>query len=517
MVKLKRGIISETVSFIKGEGEMDLILAIDQGTTSTRAIVFNKQGQVIEESQREITCLYPTSGWVEQDANEIWISTLSVLNSVLLSPKIDVQDIKGIGITNQRETTILWDKKTGRPLYHAIVWQSRQTESICENWKAQGLEAIVKEKTGLLIDPYFSASKIRFLLDHVPGIQEKVAKGEVLFGTVDSYLVWKLSGGKTHITDVTNASRTLLFNIHTGTWDEELLELFSIPKSILPEVRQTSEVYTYTMDYMTGIPLPIAAVCGDQQAALFGQNCFYKGDVKNTYGTGCFMLMNTGEKPVYSKNGLVTTIAWGLDGKINYALEGSIFVAGAAIQWLRDEMKLIDSASDSEYMANKVKDTNGCFVVPAFTGLGAPHWDQYARGTIVGITRGVNKYHIIRATLESIALQTYDVLKAMKADSGIDIDSLKVDGGASANDTLMQMQSDFISVPVIRPVCVETTARGAAYLAGLAVSYWENKEEVIRNNHIDKLFKPEISDDERNKKISGWEKAVKYSYGWAKE
>lgn len=508
MVKLKRGIISETVSFIKGEGEMDLILAIDQGTTSTRAIVFNKQGQVIEQSQREITCLYPTSGWVEQDANEIWISTLSVLNSVLLSPKIDVQDIKGIGITNQRETTILWDKKTGRPLYHAIVWQSRQTESICENWKAQGLEAIVKEKTGLLIDPYFSASKIRFLLNHVPGIQEKVAKGEVLFGTVDSYLVWKLSGGKTHITDVTNASRTLLFNIHTGTWDEELLELFSIPKSILPEVRQTSEVYTYTMDYMTGIPLPIAAVCGDQQAALFGQNCFYKGDVKNTYGTGCFVLMNTGTEPVLSSHGLLTTIAWKINNEIHYALEGSVFIGGSAIQWLRDGLRIIKHAKDSEDYANRVTDCGGVYVVPAFVGLGTPYWDSDVRGGVFGLSRGTSKEHFIRATLEAIAYQSKDVITAMEEDLGHSMNVLKVDGGAAKNSFLMQFQSDILGVDVSVPMTTETTALGVAYLAGLATGVYKSMDEIASYWQSNQQYKARITEEQRETLYGGWKKAI---------
>ena len=494
---------------------MSLILSIDQGTTSTRAIVFNKKGEVIEKAQREITCLYPSLGWVEQDANEIWVSTMSVISSVLLSGKVDVSQIKGIGITNQRETTIMWDKVTGKPLYHAIVWQSRQTDAICEKWKEKGYEQMVKEKTGLLINSYFSASKIRWMLDHIEGIEEKIARHEVLFGTVDSYLVWKLSGGNAHITDVTNASRTLLFNIYTGTWDDDLLEAFGIPKSILPEVRQTSEIYTYTLPHITGRPLPIAAVCGDQQAALFGQTCFNAGEAKNTFGTGCFMLMNTGETPVYSENGLVTTIAWGLDGKVNYALEGSIFVAGAAIQWLRDELRIIESAADSEHMANMVEDTNGCYVVPAFTGLGAPHWDQYARGAIVGLTRGVNKYHIVRATLESLAFQVNDVLEAMKVDSKIELESLKVDGGASQNNLLMQMQSDIINAPVKRPRCVETTAMGAAYLAGLAVGYWKSKEEVIKNWEIDKVFTPQICEENRTKKIKGWHKAVGRSKGWA--
>lgn len=487
---------------------MSLILAIDQGTTSTRAILFNKKGEIIEKAQQEITCLYPKPGWVEQDANEIWISTLSVLNSVLLSPKVDINQIKGIGITNQRETTILWDKRTGRPLYNAIVWQSRQTESICENWKEQGFEEIVKEKTGLLIDPYFSASKIRFLLDHVPRIQEKVANGDVLFGTVDSYLVWKLSGGKTHITDVTNASRTLLFNIHTQTWDEELLNLFNIPKTILPEVRQTSEIYTYTMDYMTGIPLPVASVCGDQQAALFGQVCFHKGDVKNTYGTGCFVLMNTGKQPVISNHGLLTTVAWKIDHQIYYALEGSVFVAGSAIQWLRDGLRMIKEASDSESYATRVKDCGGVYVVPAFVGLGTPYWDSEVRGGVFGLTRGSSKEHFIRATLEAIAYQSKDVIKAMEEDLGHPINRLKVDGGASKNQFLMQFQSDILGVDVFVPTITETTASGAAYLAGLATGVYENIDEISMYWQANQKYQAVMTEEERQKLYEGWKKAI---------
>ncbi|MDO4926715.1 MAG: glycerol kinase GlpK [Turicibacter sp.] len=487
---------------------MSLILAIDQGTTSTRAILFNKKGEIIEKAQQEITCLYPKPGWVEQDANEIWISTLSVLNSVLLSPKVDINQIKGIGITNQRETTILWDKRTGRPLYNAIVWQSRQTESICENWKEQGFEEIVKEKTGLLIDPYFSASKIRFLLDHVPRIQEKVANGDVLFGTVDSYLVWKLSGGKTHITDVTNASRTLLFNIHTQTWDEELLNLFNIPKTILPEVRQTSEIYTYTMDYMTGIPLPVASVCGDQQAALFGQVCFHKGDVKNTYGTGCFVLMNTGKQPVISNHGLLTTVAWKIDHQIYYALEGSVFVAGSAIQWLRDGLRMIKEASDSESYATRVKDCGGVYVVPAFVGLGTPYWDSEVRGGVFGLTRGSSKEHFIRATLEAIAYQSKDVIKAMEEDLGHPINRLKVDGGASKNQFLMQFQSDILGVDVFVPTITETTALGAAYLAGLATGVYENIDEISMYWQANQKYQAVMTEEERQKLYEGWKKAI---------
>ena len=487
---------------------MSLILAIDQGTTSTRAIIFNKQGEVIEKAQQEITCLYPNPGWVEQNANEIWISTLAVLNNVLLSPKVDINQIKGIGITNQRETTILWDKKTGRPLYHAIVWQSRQTESICEDWKAKGYETIVKEKTGLLIDPYFSASKIRFLLDHIPGIEEKVSKGEVLFGTVDSYLVWKLSGGEAHITDVTNASRTLLFNIHTGTWDDELLELFNIPKNILPEIRQTSEIYTYTKDYMTGIPLPVAAVCGDQQAALFGQGCFYKGDVKNTYGTGCFVLMNTGTKPVISNHGLLTTVAWKINNQLHYALEGSVFVAGSAIQWLRDGLRMIKSAKDSEHYAKLVEDCGGVYVVPAFVGLGTPYWDSEVRGGVFGLTRGTTKEHFIRATLEAIAYQSKDVITAMEEDLGHPINRLKVDGGASKNEFLMQFQSDILGVNVTVPKVTETTALGVAYLAGLATGLYESVDEISAYWQANKQYEAVMSKEQREHLYKGWQKAI---------
>lgn len=433
--------------------------------------------------------------------------------------KIDASyaDIAGIGITNQRETTIVWDKKTGEPVYNAIVWQCRRTSEYCDELKNKNLTEVFRKKTGLIIDAYFSGTKIKWILDNVEGARERAEKGELLFGTVETWLIWKLTKGKVHVTDYSNASRTLLFNINTLEWDEEILEILNIPKSMLPEVKPSSCVYGKSHSKFFGGEIPVAGAAGDQQAALFGQTCFDAGEVKNTYGTGCFMLMNTGDKPVFSKNGLVTTIAWGLDGKITYALEGSIFVAGASIQWIRDELRLIDSSEDSEYMAKKVKDTNGCYVVPAFTGLGAPHWDQYARGVIVGITRGVNKYHIIRATLESIAYQVNDVIDAMKADSGIEISALKVDGGASANDFLMQIQSDLINAPVRRPKCVETTAMGAAYLAGLAVGYWKDKKDVIKNWNIDKTFYPDINEEERINKIKGWNKAVKYSYGWAKD
>ncbi|MCH5262104.1 MAG: glycerol kinase GlpK [Lachnospiraceae bacterium] len=493
------------------------IMALDAGTTSNRCILFNERGEMCSVAQREFTQYFPQPGWVEHDADEIWATQLGVAVEAMNMIGVTAEDIAAIGITNQRETAIVWDKNTGVPVYHAIVWQCRRTSEDCDALMAKGLTDKFKQKTGLVIDAYFSATKIKWILDHVPGARQKAENGDLLFGTVETWLIWKLTKGAVHVTDYSNASRTMLFNINTLEWDDEILAELNIPRSMLPEVKASSCVYGNADPSFLGGPIPIAGAAGDQQAALFGQTCFTAGEVKNTYGTGCFLLMNTGEKPVFSDNGLVTTIAWGLDGKVNYALEGSIFVAGAAVQWLRDEMRLIDSAMDSEYMANKVKDSNGCYVVPAFTGLGAPHWDQYARGTIVGITRGVNKYHIIRATLESIAYQASDVLKAMEADSQIKITSLKVDGGASANNFLMQTQADIVNVPVIRPQCVETTAMGAAYLAGLAVGYWANKEDVIKNWTSDQIFKPAITEEDREKKIKGWNKAVKYAYGWAKE
>ena len=495
----------------------EYIMAIDQGTTSTRAILFDHESRIVNVAQKELTQYFPEPGWVEHDSNEIWLSVLAVMAEVITTSGISPSQVKGIGITNQRETTVVWNRETGLPVYHAVVWQSRQTSEICDRLKKMGYEKMVRNKTGLRIDPYFSATKIRWILQNIPEAKELAENGNLLFGTIDTWLIWNLTGGQVHATDYSNASRTMLFNIHTLEWDREILDLLEIPASILPEVRPSSGVFGSTLPLLFGAPIPVAGVAGDQQAALFGQTCFKPGEAKNTYGTGCFLLMNTGEKPVFSKNGLVTTIAWGLDGKVEYALEGSIFVAGASIQWLRDEMKFIDSAADSEYMAKKVKNTNGCYVVPAFTGLGAPHWDQYARGTIVGITRGVNKYHIIRATLESLAYQVNDVLQAMRADSGIKLETLKVDGGACANNLLMQMQADISNAPVNRPLCVETTAMGAAYLAGLAVGYWSSKEDVIKNSGIDRVFEPEISEEERTRKVNGWNKAVKYSYGWAKE
>ena len=493
------------------------VMALDAGTTSNRCIIFNEKGEMCSVAQKEFTQYFPKPGWVEHDANEIWSSQLGVAVEAMAKLGIGADDIAAIGITNQRETTIVWDKSTGEPVYNAIVWQCRRTSEYCDTLKDKGLTDKFREKTGLIIDAYFSGTKLKWILDNVDGVRERAEKGELLFGTVETWLIWKLTKGKAHVTDYSNASRTLLFNIKDLTWDKEILEELNIPESMLPEPKPSSCVYGYSDASFFGKEIPIAGAAGDQQAALFGQTCFNPGEAKNTYGTGCFMLMNTGETPVYSNNGLVTTIAWGLDGKVNYALEGSIFVAGASIQWLRDELRIIESAADSEYMAKKVKDTNGCYVVPAFTGLGAPYWDQYARGTIVGLSRGVNKYHIIRATLESIGYQVNDVLHAMKADSGIDLAALKVDGGASANDFLMQFQSDIINAPVKRPSCVETTAMGAAYLAGLAVGYWGSKEDVIKNWAIDKVFTPAMDGEDREEKIKGWNKAVKCSFGWAKE
>ncbi|MGN0334940.1 MAG: glycerol kinase GlpK [Lachnospiraceae bacterium] len=493
------------------------IMALDAGTTSNRCILFDRSGKIVSVAQKEFTQYFPQPGWVEHDANEIWSCQLGVAVEAMTKVGASAEDIAGIGITNQRETAIVWDKYTGEPVYHAIVWQCRRTSAFCDSLAKKGLTEMFREKTGLRIDAYFSGTKIRWILDHVEGARERAERGDLLFGTVETWLIWKLTKGRVHVTDYSNASRTLLFNIKELKWDEEILRELEIPACMLPEVKPSSCIYGKTDESFFHGEIPIAGAAGDQQAALFGQTCFAPGEAKNTYGTGCFMLMNTGETPVYSRNGLVTTIAWGLDGKVTYALEGSIFVAGAAIQWLRDEMRLVDSAADTEYMASKVKDTNGCYVVPAFTGLGAPHWDQYARGTIVGITRGVNKYHIIRATLESLAYQVDEVIRAMEADSGISLTSLKVDGGASNNNLLMQMQADLIDAPVRRPSCVESTAMGAAYLAGLAVRYWKNKEEVMENWSVDRTFLPQITEAERAGKIKGWKKAVTYAYNWARD
>lgn len=493
------------------------IMALDAGTTSNRCILFNKKGEICSMAQREFTQYFPKPGWVEHDADEIWASQLGVAVEAMNKIGASAGDIAGIGITNQRETVVVWNRITGEPICRAIVWQCRRTSDYCDSLKEKGLTEKFRKKTGLVIDAYFSGTKVKWILDNVPGARERARRGELLFGTVETWLIWKMTKGRIHVTDYSNASRTMLFNINTLQWDDEILTELDIPRCMLPEVRPSSCIYGETDPSFLGGPIPIAGAAGDQQAALFGQTCFTPGEAKNTYGTGCFLLMNTGDTPVFSKNGLITTIAWGLDGEITYALEGSIFVAGAAIQWLRDEMRLIDSAADSAYMAQKVPDTNGCYVVPAFTGLGAPHWDQYARGTIVGITRGVNKYHIIRATLESLAYQVNDVLSAMNADSGIALAALKADGGASANDFLMQFQADIINAPVKRPACVETTAAGAAYLAGLAVGYWTDKKDIIKNQVIERTFAPSSAEDDRAKRIKGWNKAVKYSFGWAKE
>lgn len=493
------------------------VMALDAGTTSNRCILFNKKGEMCSVAQKEFTQIFPKPGWVEHDANEIWSCMLGVAVEAMQKIGATAKDISSIGITNQRETAIVWDKETGEPVYNAIVWQCRRTSEYCDSLKEKGLTDTFREKTGLVIDAYFSGTKVKWILDNVEGAKERAKNGELLFGTVETWLIWKLTKGAVHITDYSNASRTLMFNINTLEWDKDILKELDIPEIMLPTPLPSSYVYGKTDPLFFGGPIKIGGAAGDQQCALFGQTCFEPGEVKNTYGTGGFLLMNTGEKPIFSKNGLVTTIAWGLDGKVNYALEGSIFVAGAAIQWLRDELKILESASDSEYMAKKVPDTNGCYVVPAFTGLGAPYWDQYARGTIVGLTRGVNKYHIIRATLESMVYQVNDVIKAMEADAGMSLSSLNVDGGASANDFLLQTQSDIINAPVNRPRCVETTAIGAAYLAGLATGFWKDKSQVIKNAKIDKTFKPAISDEKRNEMISGWQKAVKCSFGWAKE
>ncbi len=496
---------------------MKYIMSLDQGTTSSRCILFDHAGNICSTAQKEFRQIFPHPGWVEHDAEEIWTTTLEVSRAAMEKLGVTAEDIAAIGITNQRETTIVWDKATGEPVCRAIVWQCRRTSAYCDSLKEKGLVDTFRAKTGLVIDAYFSGTKLRWILENVPGARERAERGELLFGTVETWLIWRLTGGKAHVTDYSNASRTMLFNINTLQWDDEILAELDIPKCMLPEVRPSSCVYGETLAQFFGARIPIAGAAGDQQSALFGQTCFRPGEAKNTYGTGCFLLMNTGDTPVFSRNGLVTTIAWGLDEKVTYALEGSIFVAGAAIQWLRDEMRLIDSAPDSEYMAGKVKDTNGCYVVPAFTGLGAPHWDQYARGTIVGLTRGVNKYHIIRATLDSLCYQTGDVLKAMEADSGIRLAALKVDGGACANNYLMQTQADISDAPVLRPACVETTAMGAAYLAGLAVGYWAGTAEIRKNWCVDRLFAPNIPDSLREKRIRGWKKAVECSLGWAKD
>ena len=494
------------------------VMALDAGTTSNRCILFNEKGEMCSVAQKEFTQFFPQPGWVEHDANEIWQTQLSVARQAMKKVNAKPEDIAAIGITNQRETTIVWDRKTGQPVYHAIVWQCRRTADMKEELigKYPDIADTAYHKTGLVFDPYFSGTKLRWILNNVEGVRERAEAGELCFGTVDTWLIYKLTKGRVFATDYSNASRTLMFNINTCDWDEELCKQLEVPMSMLPEAKPSSYVFGESDPEFFGGPIKIAGVAGDQQAALFGQTCFKPGMAKNTYGTGCFMLMNIGEKPIYPNNGLLTTIAWGLDGKVEYALEGSVFVAGAAIQWLRDEPKIIDGSPDSEYFATRVPDTNGCYVVPAFTGLGAPYWDPYARGAITGLTRGVNKYHLIRATLESLAFQTSDVLAAMEEGSGVKLEALKVDGGACKNNFLMQFQSDIINAPVHRPVCVETTAMGASYLAGLAVGFWEGKEDVIRNWEIDRKFTPAMDEETRAKELKYWKQAVNATLGWAK-
>lgn len=493
------------------------ILAFDAGTTSQRCLLFDKMGKIVSVAQREITQYYPHPGWVEHDASEIWATQIGVAIEAMQRINVSAEEIAAIGITNQRETTIVWDKNTGEPVMHAIVWQCRRTAEYCDALNAQGVTEMIRKKTGLELDAYFSASKIRWILENVPGAREKAERGDLLFGTVDCWLIWKLTQGNCHVTDVSNASRTMLFNIHTMTWDDDLLKLFDIPKAMLPTVCPSSSVYGETELAFFGVPIPIAGVAGDQQAALFGQTCFSAGDVKNTYGTGCFMLMNTGDTPVLSQHGLVTTVAWKIGDKISYALEGSIFVAGAAVQWLRDELRVLDTAPQSEELATAVADTNGCYVVPAFTGLGAPFWDPYARGTIVGLTRGVNRNHLVRATLESMAYQSLDVLNAMQEDAGLDFTALRVDGGAARNNFLMQFQSDMMQRPVYRPASIETTARGAAFLAGLAVGFWPDYEALYALQADDACFTPLMSVEKRDTLQRGWHRAVRCAMGWAKE
>lgn len=495
--------------------EKKYIMALDQGTTSCRTILFNHDSEIVATAQNEFTQYFPKPGWVEHNPNEIWSTQVGTMSEVIAKAGIDPQEIAAIGITNQRETTVVWDKTTGQPIYNAIVWQSRQTMEICDELKAKGLSDIFHKKTGLLIDAYFAGTKVKWILDNIVGAREKAEAGDLLFGTIDTWLVWKLTGGKVHVTDYSNASRTLMYNIRELKWDDELLEYLTIPKSMLPEVKPSSEVYGMTVPSVTqGVEIPVAGMAGDQQSALFGQTCFKAGMAKNTYGTGGFMLMNTGSQLYDSKNGLLTTIAWGLNGEVEYALEGSIFVAGSAIQWLRDGLKVLDSAPDSEYYANKVKNSDGVYVVPAFVGLGAPYWDMKARGGIFGLTRGTTKNHIIRATLESLAYQTKDVLDAMQSDSGIKLNSLKVDGGAVANNLMMQFQSDILNVDVERPKITETTALGAAYLAGLAVGFWKNKEELVDSWQIDRKFEPNMDEKERKELYLGWLKAVRRTMNW---
>lgn len=493
------------------------ILALDQGTTSSRAIIFDKQGNIVATAQKEFTQIFPQPGWVEHDANEIWSTQLGVATEAVLKAGITVSDVAAIGITNQRETTVVWDRNTSQPIYNAIVWQDRRTAEYCDSLKKDGHAPTIKEKTGLVTDAYFSGTKVKWILDNVEGAREKAGRGELCFGTVDSWLLWKLTNGQVHATDVSNASRTLLFNIYELTWDEALLKLFDIPASMLPEVRSSSEVYGHTANILTASNIPVAGIAGDQQSALFGQMCIDPGMVKNTYGTGCFMLMNTGEKPVPSNNNLLTTIAWKINGQVQYALEGSVFIGGAVVQWLRDGLKIIQRSGDVEELASKVKDNGGVYVVPAFTGLGAPYWNPYARGTIVGLSRGSTNAHVARASVESIAFQSMDVLKSMEADASLPIAEVRVDGGATINNELMQFQADILNTRVVRPQVTETTALGAAYLAGLAVGFWKDTAELKLNWKKDKVFEPLMADEERNSLQKNWKKAVRAAQAWTEE
>ena len=492
------------------------IMALDQGTTSARCILYDRQGRQVSLAQKEFRQIYPQAGWVEHDPMDIWSTQIGVAQEALLKIDATYENIDAIGITNQRETTVVWDRHTGEPIYNAIVWQCRRTAEFCDGLKAKGLEASFRSKTGLLIDPYFSGTKLRWILDHVEGAWERAKNGDLLFGTIETWLIWKLTDGKVHVTDYSNASRTMMFNIHTLQWDEDILKELEIPACMLPEVRPSSAVYGESSPLLFGGSIPISGAAGDQQAALFGQTCFEKGEAKNTYGTGGFMLVNTGEKPVESRNGLITTIAWGAEDKVQYALEGSVFISGATIQWLRDELKILDNAAESEQMARMVEDTAGAYVVPAFTGLGAPYWDSYARGAIMGLTRGVNKNHIVRAALESMAYQTNDLITAMAEDMGHPLQTFKVDGGASANNFLLEFQANIMNMPVYRPQCNETTSLGAAYLAGLATGYWKNRDDILSNWQIDRVFQPDMNEEKRNELLDGWHKAVHCTFGWAK-
>lgn len=493
------------------------IMALDQGTTSCRCILYDRQGKMVSVAQKEFRQIYPHPGWVEHDAMEIWSTQMGVAQEALLKINGTWKNIQAIGITNQRETTVVWDRNTGEPIYHAIVWQCRRTAEYCDRLKARGLSEVFHQKTGLLIDAYFSGTKLRWILENVKGAREKAERGELLFGTIETWLIWKMTGGKIHVTDYSNASRTMLFNINSLTWDEDILQELDIPASMLPEPRPSSETYGQTDSNIFGGPIPICGAAGDQQSALFGQACFEAGEAKNTYGTGGFLLMNTGKQPVYSENGLLTTIAWGLDGTVNYALEGSIFVSGAAVQWLRDELEVIDNSAESEKLARSVADSNGVYVVPAFVGLGAPYWDPYARGAVLGLTRGANKSHLVRATLESMAYQTWDLIQVMVKDTGKELVSLKVDGGACANNFLMQFQSDILGKEVLRPQCIETTSLGAAYLAGLASGYWKSRDDILENWQMDCVFEAKMENEKRKELLKGWEKAVRCVLGWAKQ